>query len=94
MYESSSFVNFLYKWYITCYAGYTLSIEIMLPVYKSLHKNTGKLAFDHCQITDPDPAHTGFHPGFSRDYINSFSVGQISRSQIAVWGGYILILWG
>lgn len=65
---------------------YTISIEIILPVCKSVHKNTVKQAFDHCQITDPDPEHIGFHSGFSSDYINSFSVGQISSSQIAVGG--------
>lgn len=70
-------------------ADYTLSAEILLPVCKSVHKNTGKLACDHCQITDPDPAHISSHTGFSSDYINSFSVGQVSRPQITV-GGLLL----
>lgn len=45
----------------------TSSAKTLLPVCKSVHKNIGRLAFDHCQITDPDPAHIGFHPVFSND---------------------------
>lgn len=45
----------------------TSSAKTLLPVCKSVHKNIGRLAFDHCQITDPDQAHIGFHPVFSND---------------------------
>jgi len=45
----------------------TFSAETLLPVHKSVHKNTDRLAFDHCQTTDPDPAPIGIHSVFSND---------------------------
>lgn len=43
------------------------SAETLLPVCRSVHKNTARLVFDHCQITNPNPADRDFHPVISND---------------------------